>query len=203
MNPVKFYISDPWLKPFTGIIDERIEKCELKELQLKGKGSLAGFAMGHHYYGLHNTGERWIFREWAPNASDIFITGTFNGWKEKPDYRMQRINEYGDWEINLPSESMTHCDLFKLSVHWPGGKGERIPSYAARVVQDDTTKIFSAQVWNPAKSHKWQIIKFKPAATTPVIYEAHVGMATHEEKTGTYNEFTENIIPLIAKAGYN
>ncbi|MCU0472790.1 MAG: alpha-amylase family glycosyl hydrolase [Bacteroidales bacterium] len=203
MNPVKFYTSDPWLKPFTGIIDDRISKCEQKERHLAAEGTLADFAMGHHYYGLHKTGEGWLFREWAPNASDIFITGTFTGWKEKPGYRMQRINEYGDWEISLPSGAMTHGDLFKLSVHWPGGKGERIPSYAARVVQDDRTKIFSAQVWNPDKPYKWQIKKFKSAATTPVIYEAHVGMATHEEKTGTYNEFTENIIPRIVKAGYN
>ena len=203
MNPVKFYTSDPWLKPFTGIIDERMSKCRMKEHHLAGKSTLADFAMGHHYYGLHKTGEKWVFREWAPNASDIFITGTFTGWQEKSGYRMQRINKYGDWEITLPSGALNHGDFFKLSVHWPGGKGERIPSYAARVVQDDRTKIFSAQVWDPDKPYKWQIRKFKSEATSPVIYEAHIGMATHEEKTGTYNEFTENIIPLIAKAGYN
>jgi 1,4-alpha-glucan branching enzyme len=37
----------------------------------------------------------------------------------------------------------------------------------------------------------------------PVIYEAHVGMATQEEKTGTFREFTLNVLPIIAKAGYN
>ncbi|MDQ1296669.1 MAG: 1,4-alpha-glucan branching enzyme [Bacteroidota bacterium] len=203
MNPVKFYTSDPWLKPFTGIIDERISKCQIKGHHLAGKGTLADFAMGHYYYGLHKTGEGWIFREWAPNASDIFITGTFTGWQEKSGYRMQRINEYGDWEITLPSDAMIHGDYFKLSVHWAGGKGERIPSYAVRVVQDDRTKIFSAQVWSPDNPYKWQVKKFKSEATSPVIYEAHIGMATPEEKTGTYNEFTKNIIPLIAKAGYN
>jgi 1,4-alpha-glucan branching enzyme len=203
MSEASFYSADPWLKPFTGVIDERISKCKLKEKHLAGKGSLSDFAVGHHYYGIHRTGSGWVFREWAPNATDIFLTGTFNGWEEKPGYRMSRINSYGDWEIILPLEALNHGDLFKLSVHWEGGKGERIPSYATRVVQDDKTKIFSAQVWNPEKPYTWQLKKFRPQDISPVVYEAHVGMATQEEKTGTYREFTENIIPVIAKAGYN
>ncbi len=203
MNPVKFYTLDPWLKPFTGIIDERISKCLLKESNLVGNGSLIDFAMGHHYYGLHHIDDRWIFREWAPNASSIFIIGTFNGWKEKPGFMMQRINKYGDWELTLPKDAMKNGDLFKLSLHWEGGKGERIPSYANRLVQDDITKIFSAQVWDPENPYKWKINNFITRASTPVIYEAHVGMATSEEKTGTYREFTENIIPMIAEDGYN
>ena len=199
----KFYTVDPWLKPFTAVIDERISKCQQKEGQLAGNGSLSEFAMGHFYYGLHRENDRWIFREFAPNATDIFLKGTFNGWKEKPEFRMNRLNQYGDWEINLPVQTMKHGDLFKLCVQWHGGKGERIPSYANRVVQDDHTKIFSAQVWAPENQYKWQVGNFVSKATTPVIYEAHVGMATSLEKTGTYLEFTENIIPIIAKAGYN
>jgi len=199
----KFYAVDPWLKPFSEIIDERISKCHQKERHLAGNGSLTGFAMGHFYYGLHREKDNWIFREHAPNATDIYLKGTFTGWKEKPEFRMNRINQHGDWEIIFPVQSMNHGDLYKLCVHWHGGKGERIPSYANRVVQDNRTKIFSAQVWVPEKSYKWQIENFVSEATTPVIYEAHVGMATPLEKTGTYREFTDNIIPLIAKAGYN
>ncbi|MCX6330836.1 MAG: alpha amylase C-terminal domain-containing protein [Bacteroidia bacterium] len=203
MSVSKFYTVDSWLKPFINVIDDRINKCQLKEHHLIGKGSLVDFSMGHHYYGLHRKNDSWIFREWAPNATNIFIIGIMNGWKEKPEYRMQRINEYGDWEITLPLKSMHHGDLYKLSIHWTGGKGERIPSYANRLVQDDRTKIFSSQVWDPDEPYKWQIKNFNSPSTTTVIYEAHVGMATSEEKTGTYLEFAENIIPLIAKAGYN
>ena len=93
--------------------------------------------------------------------------------------------------------------FIKLSVHWEGGKGERIPSYANRVVQDDKTKIFSAQVWQPNEQYKWKIKDFKAPDTAPVIYEAHIGMATPLEKTGTYREFTENVLPVIIKSGYN
>ena len=149
------------------------------------------------------TNDSWIFREWAPNATAIFLTGVFSGWKENEKFRMKRINTYGDWEIILPSEALKHEDLYKLSVHWEGGQGERIPSYANRLLQDDDTKIFSAQVWHPEKEYKWKIKNLSRPDTAPVIYEAHIGMATSSEKVGTYREFTRNVLPVIIKAGYN
>jgi 1,4-alpha-glucan branching enzyme len=203
MNSDNFYTSDPWLAPFTGIIDSRIGKCLLKEQHLVGNGSLCDFALGHHYYGLHRSNDGWIIREWAPNAKSIFVTGIFSGWKDNKEFMMKRINTNGDWEIILPHDVLSHGTLYKLSVHWAGGKGERIPSYANRVVQDDITKIFSAQVWQPEQQYTWVTKDFKPAKTAPVIYESHIGMATAEEKTGTYMEFTENVIPVIKKSGYN
>ncbi|MCX6253232.1 MAG: alpha amylase C-terminal domain-containing protein [Bacteroidia bacterium] len=203
MNPASFYISDPWLKPFTGVIDKRIGKCLSKEKHLIGNGSLSDFAMGHYYYGLHRKNDCWIIREWAPNAKNMFVIGIFTGWKEKQEFMMKRVNSQGDWEIILPLEALKHGDLYKLSVHWEGGKGERIPAYANRVVQDDKTKIFSAQVWQPPEQYKWNIKNFKAPRTAPVIYEAHIGMATPEEKIGTYREFTENVLPVIIKSGYN
>ncbi len=36
-----------------------------------------------------------------------------------------------------------------------------------------------------------------------MIYECHIGMSTNEEKVGTYNEFRQNILPRVAKDGYN
>ncbi|MFZ0283078.1 MAG: alpha amylase C-terminal domain-containing protein [Bacteroidales bacterium] len=203
MDPSEFYKSDPWLEPFKCTIDRRISKCEAKERHLTGSGTLAGFAMGHFYYGLHRDRDEWIFREWAPNAMSIFLIGTFNEWKEKQEYRLQRINSYGDWEIRLPAGLMNQGDLYKLSLHWQGGKGERIPSYATRVVQDEKTKIFSSQVWSPEEPYKWQTTDFRAPDTAAVIYEAHVGMASAEEKLGTYTEFAENVLPSIIKSGYN
>ncbi|MBN1108948.1 MAG: alpha amylase C-terminal domain-containing protein [Bacteroidales bacterium] len=199
-----YYSLDEWLAPFRTIINERIERCRTKERTLTSGKSLQEFSMGHFYYGLHRERDHWIFREFAPYATDIWLSGTFSGWKEMPGFSMNRINEYGDWELVMPLKALNHGDLFKLSVHWKGGSGERIPSYANRVVQDEHTKIFSAQVWCPGDPYRWKTETFTSQATTPVvIYEAHVGMATQFEKTGTYREFTENVIPKIVAAGYN
>ena len=203
MTPASFYKSDSWLDPFVGTIESRITKCLAKEKELTGDHTLSDFAAGHHYYGLHREKDQFVMREWAPNATSIYVTGTFNGWKEEEYFSMKRINSMGDWEIALPAETLKHGDLYKLSVHWKGGQGERIPAYANRVVQDDKTKIFSAQIWQPAQQYKWNIENFKAPDTAPIIYEAHIGMATSLEKTGTYREFTKDILPVIVKDGYN
>ncbi len=203
MNPVSYYLSDPWLKPYMPVIERRISKCLQKEKQLAGKKSLKEFALGHLYYGLHQTDSGWVFREWAPNATAVYLTGSFSDWKENNDYLLGRINRYGDWEVVLPADAIKHMDLYKLSVHWNGGKGERIPSYATRLVQDEMTKIFCAQVWDPEEKYKWVNTGFRLPDTPPLVYEAHIGMATEEEKVGSYKEFTQNIIPRIVAAGYN
>jgi 1,4-alpha-glucan branching enzyme len=203
MSTKPFYNTDPWLAPFAEAITWRNMKCKEKEVELTGEGTLVNFAMGHHYYGLHHDADRWVFREWAPNATEIYLTGTHTGWKEDINYRLNRINAGGDWEISLPQTALENGDLYKLSVHWEGGSGERLPSYATRLIQDENTKIFSAQVWIPDKPYKWKTGTFTPHHGKPVIYEAHVGMATEHEKTGTFREFTRNVLPMIAISGYN
>jgi 1,4-alpha-glucan branching enzyme len=100
MKPVQFYMSDPWLKSFTGVIDKRHSKCLTKEKHLAGNSSLIDFAMGHHYYGLHRKDDCWIFREWAPNAQKMFLIGVFTGWKERQEFMLKRIEPMGDWEIS-------------------------------------------------------------------------------------------------------
>ena len=196
--------NDPWLEPFEGAICGRHDHAlyKLNELTNGGKQTLSDFASGYLYFGLHKTSKGWVLREWAPNATDIYLVGDFNGWQEDEAYKMTRIDN-GNWEIKLKASQMHHGDLFKLKIKWNGGEGERIPSYANRVVQDDTTKIFSAQVWAPAKPYEFKKKNFKPDTNPLLIYECHIGMAQDAEKVGTYTEFKDNILPRIKKDGYN
>jgi 1,4-alpha-glucan branching enzyme len=196
--------KDEWLKPYADAIEGRHQHAVNKEAELTegGKRSLSEFADGYMYFGLHRTRGGWVIREWAPNATQIFVTGTFNDWQERPDYEMSRLDN-GVWEISLPKEALNHGDLFKLSVHWNGGQGERIPAWATRVVQDEDTKIFSAQVWSPRRAYKFKNKDFRPKVDPLLIYECHIGMAQDEEKVGSFVEFREKVLPRIAREGYN
>ena len=89
----------------------------------------------------------------------------------------------------MPQNAVKHEDLYKLIVCWDGGCGERIPAYATRVVQDESSKTFSAQVWNPEVQYTFKKKTFKPNISPLLIYECHIGMATNEEKVGSYEEF--------------
>ena len=195
---------DLWLEPFEEAINGRYRYALGKKSELTngGKQSLSDFATGYLYFGLHKTGKGWVFREWAPNATQIYLIGTFSNWTEDQAYAMTRL-ENGNWEIELPADVLHHGDLYKLIVHWNGGCGERIPAWATRVVQDAQTGIFNAQVWDPQTPYLFKTKNFKPATDPLLIYECHIGMAQQEEKVGTYNEFREKILPRVAKAGYN
>ncbi len=198
-------VDDPWLEPYEQAIEGRHQDVERKINELTGgKGHLADFANAYNYYGLHHLpdGEGWVLREWAPNATEIYVVGQFNNWRECAPYKMRSVGD-GNWELRLPERGMSHGDLFKLLVHWSGGQGERIPAYATRVVQDDQTKIFSAQVWSPEHPYEFQVHDFVPNTAPLLIYECHIGMAQDAEKVGTYEEFRVNILPRVAAAGYN
>ncbi|MGL4293860.1 MAG: alpha-amylase family glycosyl hydrolase, partial [Bacteroidales bacterium] len=194
---------DPWLQPYEKAITDRHEYALKKEKELTGKsGSLSDFATGYMYYGLHRTADGWVFREWAPHATCIYLIGNFNDWQEREEFRLQPIGN-GSWELVLPAEALSHEDLFKLAMHWDGGQGERIPAWARRVVQDPHTYIFSAQVWYPSHPYEFRNLSFKPQQDPLLIYECHIGMAQEEEKVGSFEEFRLNILPRIIRDGYN
>ena len=204
MADLKLIKNDPWLEPYQEAIEGRYTyfKKREKELTRNNKISLSDFASGHLYFGLHRTANGWIFREWAPGANAIFLVGDFNEWQEKEEYKLIPL-ENGIFEIQLPQHTIHHQDLFKLKIYWPGGSGERIPAWAKRVVQDEQTHIFSAQVWEPEAPYSFRIRNFKPNTAPLLIYECHIGMGSCDEKVGSYKEFTQNILPRIKADGYN
>ena len=198
--------NDKYLAEYADAIKGRHQFAldKINHLTRGGDITLSDFADGHLYFGLHRQADgSWVIREWAPNATAIFVIGDFNKWQEKKKYAMKRLRGTGNWELTLPADALKHGDLYKFSIHWDGGQGERIPAWATRVVQDDQTKIFSAQVWAPERPYQWHVRKFHPNTSPLLIYECHIGMAQDAEKVGTYLEFRDNVLPRIVKDGYN
>lgn len=197
--------NDPWLEPFAPAIEGRHQDVirKMEELTAATGGSLSKFANAYNYFGLHRekSGE-WVFREYAPNATQIWLIGTFSDWKDDERYSLSPIGD-GVWEGRFPADFIHNGDLYKMRVDWNGGSGERIPAYARRVVQDPQTHIFSAEVYEPEHPYKFKVKKFTPDTKPLLIYECHIGMAQQEEAVGTYEEFRTKTLPRIAKDGYN
>ena len=196
------YDYDEWLMPYKDVIDRRHEMILETKERMSVDGSLSKGMNNHMYYGLHRDDKgSWVFREWAPNATKIYIIGEFNNWKRSDIYALKPIGG-GNWEIVLPSMFLDHGTLFKLYIEWKGGGAERLPAYVTRTVQDPHTKSFCAQVWDPVKPYVWK--NKKPGKRPhPLIYECHIGMATEEEKVGTFEEFRLNVLPQVAELGYD
>lgn len=202
-NKTSELFADTFLEPFQPVIERRADMARTMEQRLtEGKCSLLDFANAHEYFGLHFRDGEWIFREWAPNAAEIYLIGDFSDWRQEQAYRLRRINSHGVWELKMPGKDLEHGMHYRLLVHWHGDCGERIPVYARYVVQDPETKVFTAKVWQPAKHYVFN----NPCPQRDdalLIYESHVGMAQEREGIGTFKEYREKILPLIAEAGYN
>jgi 1,4-alpha-glucan branching enzyme len=200
----KLMARDPYLKPYEHPLRRRIQNARDMAARLtQNSASLEEFASGHEYFGLHFRENQWVFREWAPNATAVYLIGEMSGWQEQPRFALERIDPQGVWEIRLDPGALTHGDLYRLRIHWPGGGGDRIPAYARRVVQDPGTLIFNAQVWRPNAPFIWRHPRSISQPEALLVYEAHVGMAQEEPRVGTYLEFRDTVLPRIAASGYN
>ena len=205
---LKIVKDDPWLEPVEGELEYRrkLYLDALKEIE-EASESIADYADGYLYFGFQRDEEAhgWWFREWLPGAWEVFLFGDFNGW-ERRSLPLARGAD-GVWSIFLYDgdwgRGLKHGSLYKILVHGENGWHERIPAYARRVVQDDATKNFTAQFWNP-EPFDWTGDCFDIGnLPTLYIYESHVGMAVEQERVGSYAEFARDVLPRIKRAGYN
>ena len=196
-------LDDPYLKDFAGAITGRARRALDRAAELTDLKRLADWANAHEYFGLHRTAAGdWVFREWAPHATSMWLVGDFNGWKIDPAFELFRLSGSDTWERVIPASRIKSGDKYHLEMRWEGGRGERIPAYARYVTQDPETKLFSAEVFE--STFEWRHKRLAARVSrAPFIYESHVGMATEEKKVGSYAEFRDNILPRVKKAGYD
>ncbi|MEN8255381.1 MAG: alpha amylase C-terminal domain-containing protein [Verrucomicrobiota bacterium] len=196
--------DDPWLEPYLDRLQQRADHIQYLGNRLTGGNmSLDEFANAHEYYGLHFRDEKWVFREWAPNATAVYLVGDFSNWQQLDEFALHYGDRHGVWETELPADKVKHGDLYKLKLYWPGGEGNRLPAYARRAVQDPETHVFCAQVWRPEQPYIWKSPNPATPVGAPLVYESHIGMAQEGEKVGSYLEYKEKILPRIVKMGYN
>ncbi len=193
--------NDPSLLPFEGDIRLRMENLEKKKKQLLSENqTLADFASGHHYFGFHRTETGWYYREWAPAAEKVYLTGDFCNW-DRYAYPMEK-GENGVFMLFLPGKDTLYEGCRVMAVVQTGGRElERIPLYATRVVQDPNDHSWNAVI-HVSRDFPWTDQDFRPRKKL-FIYECHIGMAQEEGKVGTYAEFEKTVLPRIRNLGYN
>ena len=206
MHSLPLIQNDPFLKPYEQQIVNRIEWYQgTKEYIERNFGSLQKFASAYDFFGFNYDNEKkgWWFREWLPNADYVALIGDFNQWNRNAN--PLRKGNFGTWEIFLPDEqyatTLTAGSKVKMHVHGRNGNLDRIPAYIQQVVQNKDNSFDGVFVGH--SNYKWKHQFKADKIKVPFIYEAHVGMATEDEKVGTYCEFANNILPRIKALGYN
>ncbi len=170
----------------------------------QGSKSLASYATGHKYVGIHfhPTTNNWTVREWAPAAKAVSLIGDFNNWDR--DANPLDPSNGGVWQLELPGDALAHGQKVKIHIHGADdSRRDRIPACIRRTVQDPTTHDYCGQIWNTPHPYVWKH-EFDPSSIkAPLIYESHVGMAGEEPRVHSYREFADSVLPRVIKGGYN
>jgi len=198
----KIFEYDPALLAFEQDILQRMKNFKNKKRELVGtKGSLCDFANGHEYFGIHRTQSGWVYREWAPAAEEVYLTGDMVEWRWL-DWKLEPIGN-GVFELYIDgADALWNGCRVKTIVRHDGELLERIPLYIRRVEQDRDTAAWCGVVVDEAP-YEWKHSDFVPQKKGIYIYECHIGMAQEREGIGSYAEFRENVLPRIRDLGYN
>ena len=193
---------NPQLAPFAGDIDLRMDRYrETKDRLLPDGEKLINFANAHEYFGIHHVEGGWVYREWAPNAYQVYLTGEFNDWNWT-SHPLTNIGG-GNWCIFLPGDdALWEGCRVKAIVDANMTRTAHIPLYARRVIQEPYSITWCAEVVDDKKEFPWTDGNFKGEKSL-YIYEAHVGMAQEHGHVGTYREFADYTLPRVKQAGYN
>ena len=197
----KIIERDPYLKPFEYDIRERVELYKNKRNEVLGNADITDFANGYMYYGFHREPDgSFIYREWAPGADEMHLTGDFNFW-DRLSHPMTKVGD--NFEIHIPVEQAPkNGSRVKALVTKNGVTTEHIPAYANYVEQDPNDYSWCAVIHIPEKPYEWHDQHYR-LAKKPFIYECHVGMSGEEPRITKYTEFRDNVLPRVKEAGYN
>ncbi len=193
---------NPQLQNFAWDIDYRMQLYrDTKNRLLPHGNTLNDFANAHNYYGIHHVDGGWVYREWAPNAHQLYLTGDFNDWQWTA-HPMMRLGD-GTWVLYLTGDDALWegCKV-KTIVDANFTRTAHIPLYSRRVIQEPHSITWCAEVVDDQKNFEWTDGDFEGEKHL-YIYEAHVGMAQEHGHVATYREFADYTLPRIKKAGYN
>jgi len=155
------------------------------------------------YLGAHIYEYGCVFRTWAPNASRVFVTGSFCDW-DYHKYEAFRITDGGIFECII--SDVKEFDSYKFVIQTDDGK-ELLKSdpYA---FHSETRPGTASKVYN-IDGYKWKDSKWmesrKPQYNKPVnIYEAHFGSWRLYEDGSPfdYEKMADELIPYVKDMGY-
>ena len=136
------------------------------------------------------------FRVWAPNAEQVYLTGTFNNWSKTLTPLAKEKSGYWSTEVSDTKVG----DEYRYLIHGPKGPLSRIDPYARQV----TSSTGNGVIYDP-KAFGWGNGTFQMATGNElIIYEMHVGTfnVKEEGRPGTFESATEKL-PYLQELGIN
>jgi 1,4-alpha-glucan branching enzyme len=137
------------------------------------------------------------FRVWAPHASRVLVSGSFNGWS-KSEHPLAEEGK-GLWSADIAAAKVG--DEYRYLLYNGEQELSRIDPYARQV----TNSVGNAIIIDPA--FDWGDDHFQmPAWNEMVLYEIHIGTFNRQpaqnDRPGTFHSATEKL-PYLRDLGIN
>ena len=157
----------------------------------------------YEYFGSHIIDNYCVFRVWAPNARDVYVTGDFNNW-EKYANKAFRITDGGIFECII--EGVGEYDAYKYII--VTDKGEELYKadpygYHTETRPDTASKVYNLEGYE-WKDKKWMDKRETPYNQPVSIYEMHLGSWRRysDGNTFSYDKIAEELIPYVKGMGF-
>lgn len=164
----------------------------------------------YEYLGAHRSGERVVFRVWAPNAHFVSVVGDFCAWD--PDaHPMRRVTERGIWELELPVGLVLEGSLYKYFIRNgekqlykadPYGISMQCPPETATVYREIGEYAWRDSGWLQYRRERFDRVHIMEQPLN--IYEIHVGSWMRHSNGAplSYRELGEELAPYVKQMGY-
>ena len=119
--------------------------------------------------GSRFSGDKVIFRVWAPNASSVSVVGDFNGWDCLAD-PMYKVTD-GIWEAQI--EGLKNYDIYKYAItDFAGRRVFKADPYArhCQTAPDTASRIYDGT------SYKWGDAKWRSKVENSDIYSSPINI---------------------------
>ncbi len=157
----------------------------------------------YDFLGAHPGRDGWVFRVWAPDARQVYVTGDFCDW-EPEKHPARRITPGGIFECKVPG--VKQYDAYKYVIVPKKGKpflkadpyafhSETRPGTASKVYS------LSGYQW---RDEVWMASRSAPYKAPVNIYELHFGSWRRyaDGNLMDYQKMAEELIPYIKEMGY-
>ncbi len=158
----------------------------------------------YEFFGSHITGDKVVFRLWAPKAVSVSVVGEFNGWNEE-SHPMNKIAD-GIWEIT--AEGVKQYDSYKYSVLCEDGvRRMKADPYAfhAETRPANASKVYNLDGFIWTDEDYLQGVYKRDVYSSPVnVYELHAGSwKTYPDgQPLSYRALADELVPYLKEMSY-
>ena len=174
------------------------------------------FNEGSHYrlyekFGSHfmtaGGEEGTLFTVWAPNASEVFVTGSFNGWNNS-SHPLRSKGGSGIWEGFIPGVPRGTVYKYHVVSRENGYRYDKADPFAFHAEVAPSTGSVVWDLWYDWEDAAWMKERGRRnAADAPVtIYEMHLGSWMRVPEEGnrmlTYRELAPRLADYLRKLNF-